>query len=58
MTDASMNPSGGVEDPLEAEHNYFKAVVSCNRRITADDWYQDVRHLEFTFSDNILYAYP
>ncbi|KAI0920248.1 hypothetical protein AcV5_010040 [Taiwanofungus camphoratus] len=31
------------------------ATVLCNRRITAEDWYQDVRHFEFEFDDDIRY---
>lgn len=31
------------------------ATVKCNRRITASDWYQDVRHIEFDLEANIAY---
>jgi len=40
-------------DPLEVDNKYHTATVKCNRRITADDWYQDVRHFEFDFVDDI-----
>lgn len=33
-------------DPLDADEQYWNVTVQCNRRITADDWFQDVRHLE------------
>jgi len=29
------------------------ATVQTNKRITSPDWYQDVRHLEFTFDQDI-----
>ncbi|KAJ7914880.1 hypothetical protein B0H13DRAFT_2232043 [Mycena leptocephala] len=32
---------------------FYSATVKCNTRITAEDWYQDVRHLEFDFKDEI-----
>ncbi|KAI0682536.1 riboflavin synthase domain-like protein [Cytidiella melzeri] len=34
---------------------YLIATVVCNDRITAKDWYQDVRHLEFEFDHDITY---
>jgi len=40
-------------DPLKTDIQYRKATVQENRRMTATDWYQDVRHLEFRFDDNI-----
>jgi sulfite reductase alpha subunit-like flavoprotein len=40
-------------DPLVTDNNYHTATVKCNRRITADDWNQDVRHFEFGFVDDI-----
>jgi hypothetical protein len=42
-----------VEDPLQTDNSYHTATVRCNRRITASDWYQDVRHFEFDFVDDI-----
>jgi len=32
--------------PFDADQTYFDVTVRCNRRITAEDWFQDVRHLE------------
>ena len=55
MLDASPEWSEETIDPLVPVQNYCRAVVKCNKRITAEDWYQDVRHLEFTFSDGIWY---
>ncbi|KAI3614119.1 nadph dependent diflavin oxidoreductase 1 [Moniliophthora roreri] len=42
-------------DPLDTDENYHAATVKCNKRITAQDWFQDVRHLEFQFEDDITY---
>ncbi|KAI5114707.1 hypothetical protein M0805_008728, partial [Coniferiporia weirii] len=36
-------------DPLEGVVGYHLATVRCNDRMTAQDWYQDVRHIEFDF---------
>ena len=41
------------EDPLKADLQYHKATIKANERITAADWYQDVRHLKFGFEDDI-----
>ncbi|KAJ7352489.1 riboflavin synthase domain-like protein [Mycena albidolilacea] len=35
---------------------FYSATVKCNNRITAGDWYQDVRHFEFDFDDDIRYS--
>ncbi|KAJ7600784.1 riboflavin synthase domain-like protein [Mycena floridula] len=51
LIEASALPSSST---LAAEHSV--ATVSCNRRITADDWYQDVRHFEFEFEYEIHYS--
>lgn len=40
-------------DPLKSDALYHTATVKANNRITAADWYQDVRHFEFDFSDDI-----
>ncbi|PPQ97555.1 hypothetical protein CVT26_002340 [Gymnopilus dilepis] len=42
-------------DPLKSDTLYHTATVKKNARITAEDWYQDVRHFEFDFSDDIHY---
>ncbi|KAF8958554.1 hypothetical protein BDZ97DRAFT_1668283 [Flammula alnicola] len=44
-----------LQDPLKTDLHYHKGVLKANNRITAADWYQDVRHLEFEFEDNIQY---
>ncbi|KAF9476913.1 riboflavin synthase domain-like protein [Pholiota conissans] len=45
----------GLQDPLKADLQYHQGVVKVNTRITADDWYQDVRHLELEFEYNVQY---
>ncbi|GLB44575.1 putative component of the cytosolic iron-sulfur (Fe-S) protein assembly (CIA) machinery [Lyophyllum shimeji] len=47
-----------TDDLLEADKAFHTAVVRENTRLTAEGWYQDVRHLEFEFDgrDNIQYA--
>lgn len=52
VSDASLNP-----DPLDEDAKFHTALVKCNRRITAEDWFQDVRHFEFSFEDDIEYGY-
>lgn len=42
--------------PGTVPSDYHPVVVSSNKRITADDWYQDVRHLEFTSDEDIQYV--
>ena len=46
-----------IPDPLSLDKQYYTAKLQCNRRITSPDWYQDVRHIEFSFEDEIRY-YP
>ncbi|KAI0363943.1 riboflavin synthase domain-like protein [Pilatotrama ljubarskyi] len=43
-------------DPLVTDREYHLATVTYNKRITAEDWYQDVRHFEFSFEDDIQYS--
>jgi sulfite reductase alpha subunit-like flavoprotein len=43
-------------DPLDDDETFHTATVKENKRITATDWYQDVRHLEFDLNDDIQYA--
>ncbi|KAJ3811563.1 riboflavin synthase domain-like protein [Lentinula aff. lateritia] len=50
------NPQVAMNDPLDHDHDYGLATVKCNTRLTAQDWYQDVRHIEFDFSDNVEYS--
>ncbi|KAG1894560.1 riboflavin synthase domain-like protein [Suillus fuscotomentosus] len=49
-SDTSLNP-----DPLDEDTKFYTASVKCNRRITAENWSQDVRHFEFSFEDDIKY---
>lgn len=44
-------------DPLSLDKQYHMAKLRCNRRITSPGWYQDVRHIELSFDDEIRY-YP
>ena len=44
-----------IPDPLSSNKQYHTAKLRCNRRITSPDWYQDVRHIEFSFDDEIRY---
>ncbi|KAL4070336.1 hypothetical protein J3A83DRAFT_4094448 [Scleroderma citrinum] len=41
--------------PFEADPSYFDVTVRCNRRITAEDWFQDVRHFELVSDRDINY---
>ncbi|KAJ4484280.1 hypothetical protein C8J55DRAFT_510197 [Lentinula edodes] len=50
------NHQVATNDPLDHDHDYGLATVKCNTRLTAQDWYQDVRHIEFDFSDNVEYS--
>lgn len=38
---------------LLQDGRYHLATLTRNDRLTADDWYQDVRHIEFDFDDDI-----
>jgi sulfite reductase alpha subunit-like flavoprotein len=42
------------QDPL-VDEKYHTAVVKCNTRITAEDWFQDVRHCEFSLKEDVKY---
>ena len=44
-----------IPDPLSLDKQYHQAKIQCNRRITSPDWYQDVRHIELSFDDEIRY---
>jgi hypothetical protein len=54
VSNVSATATNHQVDPFEIAHDHFRAVVKCNQRITAGDWYQDVRHLEFMFTDDIV----
>jgi hypothetical protein len=44
-------------DPLASgDDRYHTFELVKNERITADDWYQDVRHFEFQCQDDLVYA--
>jgi len=47
----------GCNDPLEDDNEFHIATVRVNKRVTAKDWFQDVRHLEFDFKDDIQSVY-
>ncbi|KAI0087697.1 riboflavin synthase domain-like protein [Irpex rosettiformis] len=49
------NSKGPVETVEETESGCFASTVARNVRITSQDWYQDVRHLEFDFDQDITY---
>ena len=40
-------------DSAKTETTSHKVVVKVNDRITAQDWFQDVRHIELDFEDDI-----
>ncbi|KAL1738197.1 hypothetical protein HDZ31DRAFT_5489, partial [Schizophyllum fasciatum] len=40
-----------LPDPLTTHPDYFDATLAVNRRITAEDWWQDVRHFEYLPGD-------
>ncbi|KAH9072831.1 riboflavin synthase domain-like protein, partial [Lactarius deliciosus] len=42
-------------DPLLGDDRYHTFEITENERITADDWYQEVRHLVFRCSDVLAY---
>ncbi|KAK7032897.1 NADPH-dependent diflavin oxidoreductase 1 [Favolaschia claudopus] len=45
------NPSSIASTSSETPRGFFSATVKVNNRITAKDWYQDVRHLEYSPGD-------
>ena len=52
ITDADKNAQITRKDPLVADREYHSATVVVNRRLTAEDWYQDVRHFEFELAED------
>lgn len=38
------------------DSSFYWVTVKCNKRITSEDWYQDVRHLEFDFDREIQHV--
>lgn len=53
ITDADKNAQITRKDPLVADREYHSATVVVNRRLTAEDWYQDVRHFEFELAEDV-----
>ncbi|KAJ3507247.1 hypothetical protein NLJ89_g6413 [Agrocybe chaxingu] len=45
-----------AQDPLKTDLTYHTATVKANTRMTASDWYQDVRLFEFSFEEDISYS--
>ncbi|KAL5525384.1 TAH18_1 [Sanghuangporus sanghuang] len=45
-----------VDDPLHGFNDYHLATVRRNDRITAKDWFQDVRHIELDLEDEVIYS--
>ncbi|OCB88873.1 riboflavin synthase domain-like protein [Sanghuangporus baumii] len=43
-----------VDDPLHGFNDYHLATVRRNDRITAKDWFQDVRHIELDLEDEVI----
>lgn len=41
---------------LSTTDGYFISTVTRNERITAKDWYQDVRHFDFDFDQDIRHV--
>ncbi|GBE80343.1 hypothetical protein SCP_0300580 [Sparassis crispa] len=37
-------PTCALMGPLLLDYRYHTAAMSCNRWITVEDWYQDLRH--------------
>ncbi|KAH7888220.1 hypothetical protein F5I97DRAFT_1806465 [Phlebopus sp. FC_14] len=55
VTTTNVSPGSGLDDPLGADQNYWDVTVQCNRRITAENWFQDVRHFEFLSDRDLEY---
>ncbi|KAF9231055.1 hypothetical protein BU15DRAFT_90988 [Melanogaster broomeanus] len=51
----TVSPETKISDPLDADPCYWDVTVQCNRRITADDWFQDVRHFELLSDQDLDY---
>jgi hypothetical protein len=45
-----------ASDLLLYDDRYHTFELIGNNRISADDWYQDVRHFQFRCQDDIAYA--
>ncbi|KAJ7242750.1 riboflavin synthase domain-like protein [Mycena haematopus] len=51
-----VDTSNATPSPLPMNAGFHLATVKCNNRITAEDWYQDVRHFEFNFEQDIRFS--
>ncbi|KAF4588599.1 NAPDH-dependent diflavin reductase [Pleurotus pulmonarius] len=51
----SLDRSSTVSWHSDQKTTYHQATVSKNQRITSQDWYQDVRHFELDFEDDLNY---
>ncbi|KAF8441065.1 riboflavin synthase domain-like protein [Boletus edulis BED1] len=52
---ANVSAETACTDPLDADQKYWDVTVQCNRRITAEDWFQDVRHIELVSERDLDY---
>lgn len=50
---SSSNSSNSAVDLLLEDKRYHNATLARFDRITASDWYQDVRHIEFDFAQDV-----
>jgi hypothetical protein len=53
---ATLEELQDVPDPLVDDDRYHTFELIRNDRITADDWYQEVRHFEFQCQSDIAYV--
>ncbi|KAI0319420.1 riboflavin synthase domain-like protein [Amylostereum chailletii] len=56
LSPANQDDLASSTDPLSTAEGYHTFELKCNSRITASDWYQDVRHFEFRCDDLIQYV--
>ena len=56
ITSAPKDSVGENPKPFDIDKGYHLATVEEIRRITAEDWNQDVRHLKLKFEDDIQYV--
>ncbi|TBU41104.1 riboflavin synthase domain-like protein [Dichomitus squalens] len=55
ITEADTDAQITRKDPLVADREYHTATLVVNSRLTAEDWYQDVRHFEFELAEDVEY---
>ncbi|TCD66631.1 NAPDH-dependent diflavin reductase [Steccherinum ochraceum] len=53
---SSGDSSNSAVDLLLEDKRYHNATLARFDRITASDWYQDVRHIEFDFGQDVKYS--